>query len=114
MRLIADENIPFRIIEKLRKVGHDVLTVTDVARPGIGNSELAEISARLDGVIMTRDADFTRLTRPLLKRVKVIYVNLSGDPNGMAQLVLDCMKECDSILQRHNVVVLDDEGCHAL
>jgi len=65
-RFMADENIPFRIVTGLRTAGYDVLSVKDVAHVGIRNNELAELSIRLDRIIITRDADFTRLTKPLL------------------------------------------------
>ena len=81
LRFIADENIPFRIIEELRKAGYDVLGVKDVAYAGIRNNELAEISIRLERVIITRDADFTRLTEPLVSMIKVIYMRITGDPS---------------------------------
>ena len=113
-RFMADENIPFRIVTGLRTAGYDVLSVKDVAHVGMRNNELAELSIRLDRIIITRDADFTRLTKPLLNRMKVIYVKLTGDPGEMARFVLDHVEDCLSILQRHNVVILDNVGSHAL
>jgi len=114
VRFIADENIPFAIIEILRKAGYDVLTVRDVAHAGIRNNELAEISLKLERIIMTRDADFAKLPKPTLSRIKVMYVKVTGDPSRMARLILDNMEDCASIFQRHDVIMLDDEGCHAL
>ena len=109
---MADENIPFRIVTGLRTAGYDVLSVKDVAHVGIRNNEIAELSIRLDRI--TRDAEFTRLTKPLLNRMKVIYVKLTGNPGEMARFVLDHVEDCLSILQRHNVVILDNVGSHAL
>jgi len=114
LRLIADENIPFQVIEELRKAGYDVLPLSHVARTGIRNSELAEISMKLDRVIMTRDADFTRLTKPLLSRIKVMYLKVTGDPQKIAELILDNIKNCAPMFRTHNVIMLDDEGCHPL
>mgnify|MGYP001093530602 CR=1 FL=1 len=114
LRFIADENIPFRIIEELRKAGYDVLGVKDVAYAGIRNNELAEISIRLERVIITRDADFTRLTEPLVSMIKVIYMRITGDPSEIAQRVLENVKDCASIFQKHRVVMLDNEGCHVM
>jgi len=60
-RFIADENIPSRVIERLRDAGYDVVTVSEAAAPGIRNDELAEVSLRIGRVVLSRDADFTRL-----------------------------------------------------
>jgi len=78
------------------------------------NNELAEISIRLKMVIVTRDADFTHLSWSLMKKIKVIYVRLNGDPDGIAQKVLDDIKECTNILRHHSVVMLNHEGCRPL
>jgi predicted nuclease of predicted toxin-antitoxin system len=62
---IADENIPFSLIKALRELGYEVATVGETAYFGIKNNELAELSIRQGKIIMTRDADFTRLKRSL-------------------------------------------------
>jgi predicted nuclease of predicted toxin-antitoxin system len=114
LRFIADENVPFQVMEELRKAGYDVLAVRDVAHTGLRNNELAEISIKLERIIMTRDADFTRLTKPLLSRIKVMYLKVTGDPQKIAELILDNIKNCAPMFRTHNVIMLDDEGCHPL
>lgn len=114
IKLIADENIPFQVVQTLREAGYEVATVGEVARPGIKNDELAKLSIQLKTTIITRDADFTHLKQSLMRKVKVIYIRLSGDPNNIAQQVLEYIKQCISILRDHNIVMLDQKGCHTL
>ena len=113
-KFLADENVPFQVVRVLRDAGYNIVTVGEVARPGIGNNELAELSIKLNVIIIIRDADFTRLRRSLMKRLKVIYVRLSGDPNVIAKHVLGSITKCINILRKHNVVMIDEEGCHKI
>lgn len=38
-RLFADENFPFQAVEALRELGHDVLTVADAGKDGLGTPD---------------------------------------------------------------------------
>lgn len=114
-RFIADENIPFQVVEGLRRAGYDVATVSEAAHPGLRNDELAALSIQLGMIVLTRDADFTHLRQPLMRRIKVIYVRLrEGEPGRMTRHVLDHIEGCMRILQDHNIVLLDEEGLHTI
>ena len=114
LKLIADENIPFQVVESLRGASYEVATVSEVAHPGMRNDELAKLSIQLGTIIITRDADFTRLRQSLMRKIKVIYIRLGGDPHSIAQNVLKNIERCINILQDHNVAMLDEEGSHTL
>jgi predicted nuclease of predicted toxin-antitoxin system len=111
-RFIADENVPSGVIRRLRDAGHDVVTVSEAASAGIRNYELAELSARIGRVLLTRDADFTALRQSLRKKMKVIYIRGSGDPHQLADLVLSNIDHCLTLIKEHSVVMLDEDGCH--
>lgn len=89
IRFIADENIPFQVVEALRQASYKFTTVSEVAHPSMKNEELAKLSIQLGMVIITRDADFAHLKRPLMRQLKVVYIRLSGDPDSIAQHILD-------------------------
>jgi len=114
IKFIADENIPFKVVEALRQAGYEVATISEAAHPGMKNDELAKLSIQLERIILTRDADFTHLRQSLMRKIKVVYIRLSGDPNSIAQQVLDNIEGCTDILRDHNVAMLDQEGCHTL
>jgi hypothetical protein len=44
--------------------------------------------------------------------MKVIYIRGTGDPHQLADLVLSTIDHCLKLLEEHNVVVLDEDGCH--
>ncbi len=60
-RFIADENIPVDAVELLRN-NHsiDIRHITEVAGRGLKDSEVIELSAKEDSVIITFDRDFGR------------------------------------------------------
>jgi len=114
LKFIADENVPLQVVEHLREADYEVVTLGEVAHPGMRNNELAKLSIQLEAFIITRDADFTHLRRSLAEKLKVVYIRLGGDPNSIAQRVLDNIEKCINILQKHNVAVLNKDGCHIL
>jgi len=92
-KFVADENIPFQVIQALREAGYEAATLAEVAHPGIRNDELAKLSIQLKRTIITRDADFTHMKQSLMKKIKVIYLKLSGDPNDMDGKPIPLSKE---------------------
>lgn len=113
-KLIADENIPSEVVRKLRSAGYDVLTVTDVVSAGTKNHELAELSLRIGRILLTRDADFTRLSRSIMNRLRVVYIAAHAGPSELAGLTLTHIERCVELLQTVNIVLLDEDGCHTL
>jgi hypothetical protein len=61
---------------------------------------------------VNRDADFTSLRQSVRQGMKVIYIRGTGDPHQLADLVLSHIGHCLTLLEEHNVVVLDEDGCH--
>lgn len=113
-KFVADENIPFQVIQALREAGYEAATLAEVAHPGIRNDELAKLSIKLKRTIITRDADFTHMKQSLMKKIKVIYLKLSGDPNDIAQQVVNNIEHCVSLLREHNIVIINQKGCYTL
>ena len=111
-RFVADENIPSHVVQALRRAGYDVSTVKELFKPGIRNEDLAESAVNIGRIVVTRDADFTRLSPSLATRVKVIYVKLIGGPKDMEQHIVTHMGRCVDMLKDHNLIILDEKGCH--
>jgi len=47
MRLLADENFPFPVVEALRSVGYDVLTLSDLDKAGQALADVAVLKLDL-------------------------------------------------------------------
>jgi len=68
LKLLADENIPRRLVALLKQHGVDVVRLQDLDVRGISDKELVDIANKLERTILTRDLDFT--TPSLLSLVK--------------------------------------------
>jgi hypothetical protein len=64
MLLYADENFPLRVVEELRRLGHDVLTAMEdgKANQAISDIDLLRRATEVDRVLLTLNRqDFKRL-----------------------------------------------------
>ena len=57
LKIIADENIPLKVIQKLHESQIDVLSITENNR-GISDKEIAGLAIEENGYILTFDKDF--------------------------------------------------------
>ena len=76
-KLLADENIPKTIIDKLRGQGYDVLSLLEI-RPGMSDDEVVDIAMRESRIILTFDKDFGRiaLLKPEIPGVVLLRIPL--------------------------------------
>ena len=90
MRFLADENIPYPVVKRLRENGFDITSIYEVNR-GITDEEVARIAAAEDRILITFDKDFgmiifvENITIPGLillrfppKSIEYIYSKLRG------------------------------------
>lgn len=61
MRLLADENIPLPIVEKLRKAGYEVRWIGEDS-PGLSDHGVLKEAQKDSRVLLTFDKDFGTLT----------------------------------------------------
>ena len=75
LRLLADENIPRKLVVLLKKLSIGVIRLQDLGVRGISGKELIDIAYRLKRTILTRDSDFTTLDLLPLIRSGVVYLS---------------------------------------
>ncbi len=86
LRLLADENIPKKLVTFLRRYGVDVTRLQDLSPRGISDRELVNIANKLERTILTRDADFTAPSLLSLIRHGVIYISYQPSKNEIQKL----------------------------
>jgi predicted nuclease of predicted toxin-antitoxin system len=99
VHFVADENLDWPIIDQLRKDGHTVVAVVELA-PGVSDPDVLGIANRQNAVLITADKDFGELVyRQQQLSTGVILVRLVGvAPQKKAQLVANAIAQLSSSL----------------
>lgn len=63
MKIFANENLFEPIIDYLRSLGNDMLSIRDCGLSGISDDEVYEMACKENRIIITMDKDFTRIFR---------------------------------------------------
>jgi predicted nuclease of predicted toxin-antitoxin system len=63
MKLFANENLFDPVINYLRSIGHDVLSLREAGLSGIPDDEVFQLACKDKYVIITMDKDFSRMFR---------------------------------------------------
>jgi predicted nuclease of predicted toxin-antitoxin system len=87
LNFLADESCDFQVVRVLRKAGHDMLAVCEIAKR-LEDSEVIDLSAREERILITEDKDFGQLVYArghgsrgviLLRYPAIARQKLSGD-----------------------------------
>ena len=90
MALYADENFPLRVVEELRRLGHDVLTAFEdgKANQSITDTQLLERATELGRAVLTLNRlDFKRLHLQFPNHAGIIICTEDPDRLGQAQRI---------------------------
>ena len=90
MVLYADENFPLRVVEELRRLGHDVLTAyeDDRANQSIADRDVLVRATEFGRALLTLNRlDFKRLHRELPDHAGIIICTEDPDRLGQAQRI---------------------------
>ncbi len=86
-RLYANENFPFPVVEELRKLGHDVLTVLETGKAGqkFDDPDVLAFARSLDRAVVTLNRKhFIRLHSQLPDHAGIIACTVDADFAGQA------------------------------
>ena len=106
MQFVADENLDWPIIDRLRAGGYSVIAVVEVS-PGISDPDVLAIANQNGAVLLTADKDFGELVyRQQQLSTGVVLVRLAGvAPHVKAQLVLSAVTQLgDSLTDAFTVI----------
>jgi len=90
MALYADENFPLRVVEELRRLGHDVLTAFEDGRANqsITDRDLLARATEISRALLTLNRlDFKRLHRQMPDHAGIVICTEDPDRLGQAQRV---------------------------
>jgi Domain of unknown function (DUF5615) len=102
-RLFADENFPFPVVEALRRIGHDVVTVADAGRAGQALTDkavLALAAADQRAVVTLNRKHFVRLHRAEPNHGGIIVCSLDLDFDGQTTRIDEAIATQESLVGR--------------
>lgn len=112
MKMFANENLFEPIIEYLKDLGHNVLSIRDAGLSGISDDEVYKLACKENRVIITMDKDFSRLFRFSPEKcggiiVVKIYKRTVNETLEIFKKFYKSIKEEDV---KGNLVILTPEG----
>jgi hypothetical protein len=96
MALYADENFPFRTVEELRRLGHDVLTAFEdgKANQSITDQDFLARATELSRIVLTLNRrDFKRLHFQIPDHAGIIICTEDPDRLGQAKRISESIAE---------------------
>ena len=99
-RLYSNENFPYPVVEELRRLGHDVLTIQEI---GQANQEypdedvLASASGDDRAVLTINRQDFIRLHRRFPDHSGIVVCTADLDFTGQARRIHEAIQAYDSL-----------------
>jgi hypothetical protein len=95
-RLYADENFPLPVVESLRRLGHDVITLQQTGQGGraLSDEEVLGAAAREGRAVLTLNRrHFMRLHRERAEHAGIIVCTFDIDFDGQARRIDAALRE---------------------
>jgi hypothetical protein len=100
--LYADEDFRYGVIERLRRLGHDVLTVQEAGRRGSTDAQvLAEATAAGRSVLTQNRWHFERLHRQNRAHAGIISCTDDNDLDALARRIDQAIAAHSSLARQH-------------
>jgi len=95
-RLYANENFPWPVVEALRALGHDILTVAETGKSGqcYPDEAVLEFARQEDRILLTINRKhFLRLHREGIEHAGIVACTLDLDFQGQASRIDTALNE---------------------
>ena|ERR1700733_5668719 len=84
----ADENFDYPVVERLRALGHDVLTVQEAGEQGGNDDRVLAIAAAANRIVLTFDRrDFSRLHKKNPVHAGIISCTCDADSDALTSRI---------------------------
>ena len=103
-RLYADEDFPFPVVERLRQLGHDVVTTLEAgqANQRIGDAQQLAFATGLGRAILTRNRrPFVRLHKGSNQHAGIISITDDPDLDGQANRINVALTAHSTVAGQH-------------
>lgn len=94
-RLYSNENFPFPVVDELRRLGHDVLTVLEAGKAdqAVEDDEVLAFATSLERAVVTLNRKhFIRLHREGPQHAGIIVCTFDADFAGQAQRIHEALQ----------------------
>jgi predicted nuclease of predicted toxin-antitoxin system len=99
--LYADENFSYRVVERLRILGHDVLTVQEVGERGGDDARVLTYATAVGRAVLTFDRrDFDRLHRASAAHAGIISCT-PDEAGALAARIDQTIRAASSLAGKH-------------
>jgi predicted nuclease of predicted toxin-antitoxin system len=99
-RLYSDENFPMPVVEELRQLGHDVVSIQERGRASEGtpDEEVLKLAIAEDRAVLTIDRkDFIRLHKKNPKHSGIVVCTYDPDYPRQAARIHDIVEACSDL-----------------
>ena len=99
-RLYSNENFPLPVVEELRRLGHDVLTVLEAGNAGraISDEEVLAFATALSRAVLTLNRKhFIRLHHASTQHAGIVACTFDLDFVGQARRIDEALRDCQSL-----------------
>ena len=103
-KLYVDEDVPLPVVERLRQLGHDVLTAFEAgqANHGIGDADQLAYATNLGRAILTRNRKhFAQLHRRVGVHGGIVSITDDADLDGQASRIDQALAACPNLANQH-------------
>ena len=108
MKIVVDENVSYGLVERLRVIRYDVISVSELAERGSSDEDIYDLILREQAILVTRDYHFTNPVRfPTDKTKGIIYIrygNLKSEEE--IAVVENCLRRYDLEIFQGKLVTL--------
>jgi hypothetical protein len=102
--LYADEDFPFPVVERLRQLGHDIMTTFEAGRAnrGIGDADQLAFATSLSRAILTRNRrHFIPLHKYAAHHAGIISITDDPDLDGQASRIDAAIAGFSALADQH-------------
>lgn len=87
-RFYADEEFPLPVVQELRRLGHDVVTVQEAGHAGRSDADVLAVANSLNRAVLTRNRrHFIRLHASSQPHAGIVVCTDDNDFTGQAQRI---------------------------